>query len=72
MAKAKEEWDQDIIRRRRALEDGKVLQEKFKAEKSRAHELRILHGIEYGLDDEAYGIKEKMDLQVKKRGGSCI
>ena len=59
MAKAKEEWDQDIIRRRRALEDGKVLQEKFKSEKMRAHELRILHGIEYGLDDEAYGIKQK-------------
>ena len=32
----------------------------------RAHELRILHGIEYGLDDEAYGIKQKMDLKVKK------
>ena len=32
----------------------------------RAHELRILHGIEYGLDDEAYGIKQEVDSKVKK------
>ena len=66
MAQAKEEWEADIIRRRRALEDGKEISKRFKSAKTRAHEVRIIDTIKTELDSEAYGIKREVEAKVKK------
>ena len=63
---AKEQWDRDIINRRKALQDGEHIYRRFEDEKTRAHERRIIRSIEYRLEEEAEEEQIKVYMQQKR------
>jgi len=63
---AKEQWDRDVINRRRALQDGEHIYRRFEDEKLRAHERRVIRSIEYRLEEEAEEEQDKVYMQQKR------